>query len=222
MEKFAKTARFTPLSKLLRLHKLSIRNKILLVAAAGCIGFIVNLLFNGWTSMQTNDRLYSIQEMHFPLLESTDRTISLVDQLNTSIRESLNPVIFDDASPANALDSANQIANEIQDSLTSILLISVDQQAGIESLSVQIDDYIGSANSLLDSKLNNSVLTADQDAFELEDQLYDLEDSGLSLSNVFLNYRTETIKNLLRLLIRHKPTYCQQPGSVALSRLLHF
>ncbi len=64
------------------LNKLSIRNKILLLACIGCAGLLFNLAFNAFTSLTNEGRLTAVREVHFPILEDTDHAIAALEDLD--------------------------------------------------------------------------------------------------------------------------------------------
>ena len=75
-----------------QVDRLSIRHKILLIAAVGCVGILFNLIFYSWTSYANDGRLSTIHEQLFPILEQSDRAIVVLDDLGSAMRMAIGDI----------------------------------------------------------------------------------------------------------------------------------
>ena len=162
-------------TKMLRLDKLSIRQKILLISKAGCIGLVINLMFYTWTSVNNNNVLTSIQEEYYPALEDIDSAISMVDILEPAMQLAIENI--------DALDGATQYVLIIEELLAAVVETSPAQAEAVETLQEQLNDYVATATSLI-NRVNS------QPDLDIEDEIFELEDEMFEVVIAFADYRT--------------------------------
>ena len=133
----------------------SVRYKILLIAIIALIGFVVNLAFNYSVTNANAKRLKSVQDIYFPILESTDSSLVNLDK----IKETLNAAVA--AGELDMLQASNSLAVKMRGSFTKIRKLDTTIQSDIQQLEELFETYYKAAETLTKGMIEGS-LPADQ------------------------------------------------------------
>jgi len=87
---------------------LSVNMKIMLIGATGILGFMLNLGFGYWVSMNNEVRLENIREVSYPVLERTDANVARM----TRIKDVLGIAVYteDDEMIAETADAVARLS----------------------------------------------------------------------------------------------------------------
>jgi len=133
----------------------SVRYKILVIAIIALIGFVVNLAFNYSVTNDNAKRLKNVQDIYFPILESTDSSLVNLDK----IKETLNGAVA--AGELDMLQASNSLAVKMRGSFGKIKKLDTAVNADIQQLEELFETYYNAAEKLTRGMIEGS-LPADQ------------------------------------------------------------
>lgn len=165
-----------------QVDKLSIRQKILLVAAVGCIGIMFNLLFYAWTSYGNDDRLSAIHEQFFPILEQSDRAIVVLDDLGSAMRLAIGDI--------ENLEDAHEFVWVLNERLDSIVEIEASQTQAVDEVRKNLLTYVQNAASFAQR--------ADADEVgDFADEAETVNRTMITLATSLTDYREQNFVNFI-------------------------
>jgi len=122
--------------------KMSVKFKILLIPAVGSIGFIVYLSISMYTSSQAVDLLDNAQNVRFPLLQTSERSLVLLDK----IKKTLSDAVAEGESEL--LDEANDMAAQVKSSFKAAAGFDKVTANDIRALEKLFDSYYQLAHKM--------------------------------------------------------------------------
>ncbi|VAX10767.1 Methyl-accepting chemotaxis sensor/transducer protein [hydrothermal vent metagenome] len=122
---------------------LSVNVKIMLIGATGIIGFILNLGFGYWVSIDNEVRLKNIQQVIYPVLERSDSNLArmerIKDVLGTAVYTEDEEMVF---------EVTDVLAKEIQQAFAEIKSIDQAQVPAVSELETLFNNYYDTARSV--------------------------------------------------------------------------
>ncbi len=122
---------------------LSINMKIILIGATGIIGFMLNLGFGYWVSVNNEARLDNIREVSYPVLERTDANVARMAR----IKDTMGIAVYTEDDEMIA-DTADLIAKNIQQAFSEIMEIEPSQSQAIAGLEASFKNYYDTARKV--------------------------------------------------------------------------
>ena len=150
------------------LTNLRIKYKILLVATAGIAGFCIYFAFNVSVAYQNNARLEGIRTIHFPILQSTNSTIVMLDKLKQTLQFAATTAEVD------VLRDADAQAEAIRQNLQRI--IEMDRRVTEEALEIdtRFKAYYAAARAFAKQVAEGNAATSTTDMSALIDAMQQL------------------------------------------------
>lgn len=130
---------------------LSIRYKLLLIAAVSCIGFVIFLALNYSVTKENSKRLHNVKEIYFPLLERTDANLVRLGK----IKETLSSAVSSDE--AELLEAADGLAGGMKQALQEMVELDPGLTDSVSELNQLFEDYYSSARSVTSGMLNDTL-----------------------------------------------------------------
>jgi len=116
-------------------RKLSVKFKILLIPAVGSIGFIIYLSISMYTSSVAVDLLGNAQNVRFPLLQVSERSLVLLDKIKKTLSDAVTEGEIE------LLEDANTMATQIQANFKKAAGVDKETATELRELEKQFDDY---------------------------------------------------------------------------------
>ncbi len=130
---------------------LSVNVKIMLIGATGIIGFILNLGFGYWVSIDNEVRLKNIQKVIYPVLERSDSNLArmerIKDVLGTAVYTEDEEMVF---------EVTDVLAKEIQQAFAEIKSIDQAQVPAVSELETLFNNYYDTARSVTLGLINET------------------------------------------------------------------
>ncbi len=134
---------------------LSIRHKLLLVAAVSCLGFIVFLALNYSVTEDNSERLRDVKDIYFPLLERTDAYLARLDK----IKETLTSAVS--SGEEELLEATDGLARDMTQVLQEMVALDAGLADDVAELQRLFEDYYASARSMTSGMLNDTLAMED-------------------------------------------------------------
>jgi len=116
-------------------RKLSVKFKILLIPAVGSIGFIIYLSISMYTSSVAVDLLGNAQNVRFPLLQVSERSLVLLDKIKKTLSDAVTEGEIE------LLEDANTMATQIQANFKKAAGVDKETATELRELEKQFDSY---------------------------------------------------------------------------------
>lgn len=116
-------------------RKLSVKLKILLIPAVASLGFIIYLSISMYSSSIAVELLDNAQNVRFPLLQSSEKSLVLLDNIKKTLSDAVS------LGEEELLDEANQMAEQIQNSLKKAAAIDKETKPQLLKLQSQFQSY---------------------------------------------------------------------------------
>lgn len=117
------------------LKKLSVKFKILLIPVVGSFGIIFYLLISMYTSNSALDLLNNAQNVRFPLLQTSEKNVVLLD----NIKKKLSDAVAE--GEADLLDEANKMADQVKSNFNKRTNIDTETISSLQKLDKQFNSY---------------------------------------------------------------------------------
>lgn len=99
------------------LNNISIKSKIISLAAAAIIGLVVSLVINTNINSANSERIYQVRDVYFPVVQKTDSNLVMLRQ----ITELLNNAVS--TGEVDLLSNADTLKEEITNNIDSIITL---------------------------------------------------------------------------------------------------
>lgn len=165
-----------------RLHNLSIRNKVLLIALIGGCGLLLNIYLTHIVVKENTARLQKIKDVHYPTIERTDTSIIQLDNIKKSFSEAIS------AGENIFIKNSLPEKNRFHKSLDSIAEISPDKSAIIQKIKSDFDKYYN-ANKLL----AEGIISGSLQSIALQPAVHTTNTSLNTLEKSLLGFRDKNL-----------------------------
>ena len=122
---------------------LSVNVKIMLIGATGITGFMLNLGFGYWVSMNNEDRLENIRTVGYPVLERTDANVARM----TRIKDTMGIAVYTEDDEMIA-DTADLVAKNVQQAFNEIRELEPAQAQTVAELETAFKQYYDTARKV--------------------------------------------------------------------------
>lgn len=165
-------------------NRISIRYKLLLIPLVGVLGFAISLAFNYSVNTDTSQRLESVRDRYYPILELANNSIVVLD----ASAENLNSAVA--AGETDLIKTADESAEKMRSMLSHIHELEPVRKSQVEQLRSLFDRYYSSARELsygmiagtIDfTQLNNRVEEMTQRQSQIKDDLQKFRDESHKL-----------------------------------------
>lgn len=133
------------------LNSLSIKTKILSLAAVAVVGFIINLSVNSNINSQNSERLQMIQKTFFPVVQESKANIVRLRNMEELFSTAVGTGEVD------FLDSAKKIKEKVSSSLDLLVDIWPERSDEVRGIKASFDAYYSSAHKLSAGMLDGSL-----------------------------------------------------------------
>ncbi len=124
------------------LNSISIKFKILSLAAVAVIGFAINLFINTSINQSNSERLRTIQERYFPVVQESKANLVRLSRIEELLSTAVSTGEMDFVRTADAL------SKEIQSSFAELSRIWPDTQSDTQRVKQAFDDYFRAARGV--------------------------------------------------------------------------
>lgn len=165
-------------------NRISIRYKLLLIPLVGVLGFAISLAFNYSVNTDTSQRLESVRDRYYPILELANNSIVVLD----ASAENLNSAVA--AGETDLIKTADESAEKMRSMLSNMHELEPVRKSQVEQLRSLFDRYYSSARELshgmisgtIDfTQLNNRVEEMTQRQSQIKDDLQKFRDESHKL-----------------------------------------
>ncbi len=142
---------------------LSVNIKIMLIGATGIMGFMLNLGFGYWVSINNEVRLENIREVSYPVLERSDANVARM----TQIKDVLGMAVYTEDEELIA-DTTDVLAKEIQQAFAEIMEIAPEKMSATRELQSAFKNYYDTARSISLGIINETIPESDRQAASIK------------------------------------------------------
>lgn len=133
------------------LNNISIKAKIISLAAAAIIGLVVSLVINTSINSANSERIQKVRDVYFPVVQKTDSNLVKLRQ----IRELLNNAVS--TGEVELLQNADQVKEEIINNIDSIILLWGEQAEFSSQTRKYFINYYSIAYKVTDGMLSGTL-----------------------------------------------------------------
>lgn len=172
------------------LNNLSIKFRILALAAIAVIGFMLSLAVNTSINSSNADRLHKIKDVFFPVVQKADENVVMLRQ----IEELLNTAVS--TGENEFLDSADKLSSELRNNLDSMIILWADKSDELSQIKNSFQTYYSSAHDVSFGMLNGTLdpSTMSQTIAEMNSALESARSGMNSFSSSALNEFNLTVE----------------------------
>lgn len=184
------------------LKSISIKAKIISLAGAAIIGFVVSLAVNTGINSANSERMQKVRDVYFPVVQKSDANLVKLNQiealLNTAVATGEEEFI----------DSAEALKAEIRSNLNDVLGLWVERSSDTQLVLKQFNRYYSSAHEVsagmlsgtLDMSLMSSKIEAMNSGLDaVRTSMQKSSDGALSEFNLTVEASNAAAKNALTL-----------------------
>lgn len=124
------------------LNSVSIKIKILSLAAVAVIGFVVNLLLNASINQDNSERLRTIQERYFPVVQESKANLVRLARIEELLSTAVSTGEMD------FVTTADKLSKETQDSFTQLAALWPDAKPSEQEVRQAFEGYFQLARSV--------------------------------------------------------------------------
>ncbi len=140
-------------------NSLSVFTKIILIGAVGVLGFILNLVFGYWVSLDNDARMQYLQQVSYPVLENTDANVSRM----TRIKDVMGTAVYTEDEEL-ITETTDQLAKEIRQSFRKIKELEPARMAVIDRLEQSFKSYYDTARKISLGIINETISESERQA----------------------------------------------------------
>jgi methyl-accepting chemotaxis protein len=133
------------------LSNISIKVKIMALASAAIIGFMISLAMNASINSQNSERIQKVRDVYFPVVQKADANLVKLRQ----IKELLNTAVS--TGEVEFIQSADVLKEEVIRDVETIIELWTDRSQENKSLRDQFKLYYSLANSVSAGMLNGTL-----------------------------------------------------------------
>lgn len=148
------------------LNNISIKVKIISLAAVAIIGLVISLVVNTTINSENSERIEKVRDVYFPVVQKTDSNLVKLSQ----IKELLNNAVS--TGEVDLLQNANTVKNEIVSNIDSINTLWTDQS----DLSLQTRQYFIDYYAIA-YRVSDGMLSETLDMSQLSRKIEDMNSS---------------------------------------------
>lgn len=181
------------------LGRLSIVQKILLIPTIGTIGFLIFLTISTITANSNVSHLSNAKEVQFPFVLRVTELANDIDKVETAFNSSVT------TGDEDMISMANDISEEVKESLTALKRISPDASSEISRIEKLYDSYfvagrdmsIGMMNETIDfSQLGAMGQNLSSTLEELKKSVEDLKQARITAAQTAIESASDAGENL--------------------------
>lgn len=165
-------------------RKLSVKFKILLIPAVGTIGFVFYLSTSMYTSSKAVELLDNAQNVRFPLLQTSERSLVLLDKIKKTLSDAVTQ------GESDLLDEANSMSAQIKQSLKLASGVDNETSGDIKALEKQFDSYY-----LLAFEMSKQMVDGTADFSTLSERSKAMSEQLLELQKNLNNFQNDQMKS---------------------------
>ena len=133
------------------LSNISIKAKIISLAGAAIIGFVVSLAVNTTINSANSERMQKVRDVYFPVVQKSDANLVKLNQ----IEELLNTAVA--TGEEEFIDSADALKVEIKDNLNDVVNLWVERSADTQLVLKQFNSYYSVAHEVSAGMLSGTL-----------------------------------------------------------------
>jgi len=172
------------------LSNISIKAKIIALAGAAIIGFIISLAVTASINTENSERIQKVRDVYFPVVQKSDANLVKLHQ----IKELLNTAVS--TGEEEFIQNANLLKKEILTNVEAIIVLWLEQSSESEKIREQFKQYYSAAyevsNGMLTGTLDMSNMSAKID--NMNNSLKVVNESMEKLSVKALHDFNETVE----------------------------
>jgi len=178
------------------IKNISIRSKIILIAAIGILSFLTYFLYSSFVAYENSNRLSNIKNISLNTLASIDKVIISVSKINTLLQDASA------TGESDMIDEAVELSTE-----TSSTLSTINQQIepDVNQIINQLNTYVSTA-----SKVTHDIILEEKDMEELQPELIKMNTTFDTLSSNLITLRSNayqlTVENIEQVIHYSKNT----------------
>ena len=135
----------------------------MLIGATGIAGFLLNLSFGYWVSVNNEIRLENIREVSYPVLERSDANVARM----TRIKDVLGMAVYTEDEEL-ITDTTDVLAKEIQLAFDEITETAPEKMSATAELKSAFKNYYDTARSISLGIINETIPESEQQAASLK------------------------------------------------------
>lgn len=184
------------------LKSISIKAKIMSLAGAAIIGFVVSLAVNTNINSANSERMEKVRDVYFPVVQKSDANLVKLNQ----IEELLNTAVA--TGESEFIDSAESLKGEIKTNLNDVISLWVERSRDTQLVLKQFNRYYSVAHEVsagmlsgtLDMSLMSNKIEAMNSSLEaVRSSMQESSDGALSEFNLTVEASTTAAKQALTL-----------------------
>lgn len=133
------------------LGNISIKAKIISLALAAVVGFLVNLAVNANINSDNSDRLQKVRDVFFPVVQKADANLVMLGQ----IEELFNTAVT--TGEQDFIDSAEALKGSVLSNLSDMNSLWTEHASDLSSLMSQFENYYSEAHSVSSGMLSGTL-----------------------------------------------------------------
>ncbi|MEW6982193.1 methyl-accepting chemotaxis protein [Colwelliaceae bacterium 6471] len=165
-------------------RKLSVKFKILLIPAVGTIGFVFYLSTSMYTSSKAVELLDNAQNVRFPLLQTSERSLVLLDKIKKTLSDAVTQ------GESDLLVEANSMSAQIKQSLKLASGFDSETSGDIKALEKQFDSYYQLA-----FEMSQQMVDGTADFSTLSERSKAMSEQLLELQKNLNNFQNDQMKS---------------------------
>lgn len=133
------------------LNNISIKAKIIALAGAAIIGFMISLAVNTSINSQNSERIQKVRDVYFPVVQKSDENLVKLLQ----IKELLNTAVS--TGEVEFIQNAGQLNKQIVSNMDRIIELWSDRSSDNRKLRTQFKNYYSLAHEVTDGMLSGTL-----------------------------------------------------------------
>lgn len=148
------------------LSNISIKAKIIALAGAAIIGFIISLAVTASINSENSERIQKVRDVYFPVVQKSDANLVKLHQ----IKELLNTAVS--TGEEEFIQNANLLKKEILTNVEAIIVLWLEQSSESEKIREQFKKYYSAAY-----EVSNGMLTGTLDMSNMSEKIDNMNNS---------------------------------------------
>jgi len=133
------------------LNNISIKTRIISLAAVAILGFVISLSVNTSINASNSDRLQTVKDIFFPVVQKADKNIVLLSQ----IEENLSTAVT--TGESEFLDTSDRISRELVNNLDSMIVLWQQKEPQLTDIKKRFASYYSVASEVSGGMLNGTL-----------------------------------------------------------------
>lgn len=133
------------------LNNISIKTRIISLAAVAILGFVISLSVNTSINASNSERLQTVKDIFFPVVQKADKNIVLLSQ----IEENLSTAVT--TGESEFLDTSERISRELVNNLDSMIVLWQQKEAQLTDIKKRFSAYYSVAAEVSGGMLNGTL-----------------------------------------------------------------